>query len=322
MYSTCLFCNQPLGNNESIETFPIGRRLAFDAERGRLWVVCRKCERWNLSSLEERWEAMESCERLFSATRTRVSTEQIGLARLGEGLELIRIGRPMRPEFAAWRYGDQFGRRRRRAILVGTGVAAAVGGVVVGGMIAGVIGGGILAQSGNIVNWAMNSRTRLRLRRDNGRVLKLKNSDLSNAHISTTGTSELALSIGQGKRREVFIGDEAERVTSIIMPKLNTMGGNKEAVRTAVSQIETRGGPDAFLKATMHGGIAGLPKPTRLAIEMSLHEERERRALEGELQVLEEAWRQAEEIAAISDDLLVAPGMRERLADLKAGGKE
>ena len=28
MYATCLFCNKPLGQNESIEHFPIGRRLA------------------------------------------------------------------------------------------------------------------------------------------------------------------------------------------------------------------------------------------------------------------------------------------------------
>src|SRR5689334_52317 len=47
VYATCLFCKQPLGTNDAIETFPIGRRLAFDAARGRLWVVCPKCERWN-----------------------------------------------------------------------------------------------------------------------------------------------------------------------------------------------------------------------------------------------------------------------------------
>jgi hypothetical protein len=36
---------------------------------------------------------------------------------------------------------------------------------------------------------------------------------------------------------------------------------------------------------------------------MSLHEETERRALEGELALLEAAWREAEEIARISDTL-------------------
>ena len=59
MYATCLFCNRPLGSNESIEHFPVGRRLAFDSTTGRLWVVCPACERWNLTPLEERWEAIE-----------------------------------------------------------------------------------------------------------------------------------------------------------------------------------------------------------------------------------------------------------------------
>lgn len=54
MYATCLFCNGALGQNDAVETFPVGRRLAFDAAKGRLWVVCRACERWNLTPLEER----------------------------------------------------------------------------------------------------------------------------------------------------------------------------------------------------------------------------------------------------------------------------
>src|ERR1700743_604841 len=123
MYSTCIFCHSDLGKNESIEHFPIGHRLAFDASRGRLWVVCRKCERWNLTPLEERWEAIEECERLFRATKLGVSTEHVGLARLREGLEVVRIGAPQRPEMAAWRYGDQFGRRRRRSMAyIGAGM--------------------------------------------------------------------------------------------------------------------------------------------------------------------------------------------------------
>ena len=38
---------------------------------------------------------------------------------------------------------------------------------------------------------------------------------------------------------------------------------------------------------------------------MALHEEQERQALAGELLELEAAWRQAEEIANIADNLLV-----------------
>ena len=143
MFKTCMFCNRPLGTNEVIEHFPVGRRLAFDAERGRLWVVCRKFERWNLSPLEERWEAVEMCERLFRDTRVRVSTENVGLAKHPEGLELVRIGQPMRPEFAAWRYGDQFGRRRKGALLGTLAATAVFTGIMAGASAAGIGGGGL-----------------------------------------------------------------------------------------------------------------------------------------------------------------------------------
>src|SRR5215212_1461230 len=147
MYSTCLFCHASLGANESIVAFPIGRRLAFDAAKGRLWVVCRKCVRWNLTPLEERWEAIEECERAFSSTRMRVSTDNVGLARLSEGLELVRIGKPQRPELAAWRYGDQFGRRHRKnMIYTGIGAAAVTGYFATGTFVGPMLG--IAAASG------------------------------------------------------------------------------------------------------------------------------------------------------------------------------
>lgn len=336
MYSTCLFCNQSLGTNQAIESFPVGRRLAFDAAKGRLWVVCRKCERWNLSPMEERWEAIEECERLFRSTRTRVSTEEIGLARLAEGLELVRIGRPLRPEFAAWRYGDQFGRRRRRTILMGTGAAVVFGGILIGGAATGVISGIFLGQAGNIVNVFVNSRTVVKVRRDDGRILKLKKPDVDNLKIlPPERDGRFTLTLGRGKRLERFEGDEAERVASVVIPKLNSLGGTQQTVREAVHHIEQAGGPEPFLENVLHdlgrnaaraeralsrrektehtrkSLIVKLPGPTRLAIEMALHEERERRALEGELRLLEIAWREAEEVAAISDDLLLPPGARE-----------
>lgn len=132
MYSTCIFCSGSLGSNDAIEHFPVGRRLALDAAKGRLWVVCRGCERWNLTPLEERWEAVEECERAWAVTKQRVSTDQIGLARLGDGTELVRVGKPQRPEMAAWRYGDQFGRRTRRNVLYGVGAMGLFTGVVFG----------------------------------------------------------------------------------------------------------------------------------------------------------------------------------------------
>ena len=108
MYSTCLFCHAPLGANEMLEHFPVGRRIAYDPARGRLWVVFPSCRQWSLSPLDERWEAVEDAERFSRGTRLRAATGQIGLARLQDGTELVRIGEPLRPEFAAWRYGERF----------------------------------------------------------------------------------------------------------------------------------------------------------------------------------------------------------------------
>src|SRR3990170_3191620 len=103
MYSTCIVCNKPLGKNEALEAFPVGERLAFDAARGRLWVVCKSCERWNLSPLDERWEAVEQAEKAYRDTRRRVATDNIGLAKLRDGTTLVRIGQPLRPQVAARR---------------------------------------------------------------------------------------------------------------------------------------------------------------------------------------------------------------------------
>ena len=52
---------------------------------------------------------------------------------------------------------------------------------------------------------------------------------------------------------------------------------------------------------------------------MALHEESERRAMQGELEELERAWREAEEIAGISDNLLVPSSVSSALDKLKRG---
>ena len=67
----------------------------------------------------------------------------------------------------------------------------------------------------------------------------------------------------------------------------------------------------------MKGALHTIPPRERLALEMALHEERERRAMDGELQELEAAWRSAEEIAAIADNLLTSDSVAQRLNDLR-----
>jgi hypothetical protein len=347
MYSTCMFCNQPLGKNQVVEHFPVGRRLAFDAQKGRLWVVCRRCERWNLSPIEERWEAIEDCERLFHGTRTRVSSENIGLARHSEGTELVRIGAPMRPEFAAWRYGDQFGRRRKKAILVGVGAGAVLGTVAIAGVVTGVLSGALLGQTGNFINVARNARTLVRVRDKHGRVLKLKAPHLESARILTAGGDEdWVIEIKRGSVNGRWEGAAALHLAGRIVPAINRTGARKSTVQEAVREIEEAGHPAEYLRLASpdldrnegnlwkrpvgdgswrpmkekHAGlIHKLPHPSRLALEMALHEEQERRALEGELIALRAAWRQAEEIAAISDSLLLPEGADEFLEKHREG---
>ncbi|HEX9886984.1 MAG TPA: hypothetical protein VGA70_10880 [Longimicrobiales bacterium] len=328
MYNDCMFCNRPLGANEVLETLPVGRRLAFDSAKGRLWVVCRRCERWNLAPLDERWEAVEACERMFQETRLRVSSENIGLARHSEGLDLVRIGSPLRGEFAAWRYGDQFGRRRRKAFIYGAAGAAVFGTIVVGGMATGILSGAVLGQSGNFVNMWMNGRTRMKVRTPDGRLLKLKNPHILKARIQQVGEG-WAVTFKKGRKVEVFEGPEAERVAGLLMTRLNHAGGSKRRVQDAVGQIERHGHPERFLDATVRqlgrgqlgggkGIISKIEAGTKLALEMALHEERERRALDGQLRGLEIIWREEEEIAAIADDLLLPEGARDRIEVFRA----
>jgi hypothetical protein len=56
----------------------------------------------------------------------------------------------------------------------------------------------------------------------------------------------------------------------------------------------------------------------QLALEMAAHEEQERLALDGELAELERAWKDAEVIAAIADDLLLPDGVADFLGRHRA----
>ncbi|HEX6537040.1 MAG TPA: hypothetical protein VF041_20820 [Gemmatimonadaceae bacterium] len=336
MYSTCIFCNQPLGTNSTLESFPVGRRLAFDAARGRLWVICRKCERWNLTPLDERWEGVEEAERLYRATRRRVATAEIGLARLADGTELVRIGAPLRPEFAAWRYGDQFGRRRNRQMLIAGAGLAALGGLIVGGVTMGASIGGFGWMVGHFGRLAVQGGTETivaRVRTEAGEVLPVRRRHLAESTLARTSDGALAIELRYKNGRSRFEGPDALRVASLVVPAVNRFGGSRQTVAAAVGEIEQVGGPERFVEqlarraegaTAVHGrphrygrkgrigrtGLYGLTTVDRLALEMALHEDVERRAMAGELALLASAWRDAEEIAAIADDLLVPAGVR------------
>lgn len=322
MFSRCIFCQSSLGTNDAIEVFPVGRRLAFDAERGRLWVVCLHCREWNLTPLEERWEAVEECERRYRATRVRVSTDEIGLARLREGLDLVRIGKPLRPEFAAWRYGAQLGKRRRRAIAVATGLTVAGGAAVIGGVMAGALA---LIPA---VAWpnlhrvpALFYRRRVIARIPAGArfAFTVRASDAEQARLALEDNGDgWALHLRYDGGERTYVKNQAVRATSHLMAGINRFGATQSQVGGAVHLLDDAANPQRFFLRVAqtstrlgHLGLANLPPEVRLALEMSAHEEAERRALEGELESLTEAWQAAEAVAAIADNMFVPASFAE-----------
>ena len=355
MYSTCLFCHGSLGRNESIEHFAVGRRLAFDAKKGRLWVICPGCTRWNLTPLEERWEAIEQCERSFRGTHVRVSTAHVGMARLRDGLELVRIGEPLRPEFAAWRYGAQIQRRRKRMrIAGGVGIAAAAVAVpaaapalaaagAAGSFLTLMVGGGALtaylATTFFSPPWALMYETmkndllseRVATQVPVGRrILTIRFKHLRDAEFEGRGSDELpALRVTHDYGEHTFEGEQSLRTAGKLLTRANWRGGTPAEVDTAVQRIDRAGDAAQLLTSTaviaqrlrgrrlMAGwremNMLNVSYSERLALEMAIHEESERRAFEGELSSLEAAWREAEEIAAIADGLLTPSPSRARL---------
>lgn len=359
MYQSCLFCHGDLGRNTVLATCPVGSRLAFDPARGRLWVICPACHRWNLVPPDERWEAIEDCERRFRGTRLRFSTANIGLAFLTDGLALVRIGPALQPEIAAWRYGGYV----RRLLPPAARDPLARLGQAVGARVR-----ELTDQAGrrmlrlrpgyDLPTWL---RVHLRGNRvaaiaelDDGRMAVIRSRHLDETElIRPEPESPWQLTFRHDAGFAALSGDAGLRLSARLLAYLNGVGASDADVRYAVAKLEDAGNPDGYFarvlaiamrtrwgrapevprgtvvpsvaasdaeRVALHitkrsfwgrGGIGSeprtsfprLPLPDRLALEMAANEDRERRILGGELRLLEAAWREAERIAAIADEL-------------------
>lgn len=334
MYAACLFCHRSFGRNTSVEALPFGSRLAYESAKGRLWIVCSHCGRWNLTPLEERWEAIEECERAFEHASARASTTNIALARCRSGLELIRVGESPRLEFATWRYARSFARRHRRWLIAGASGAVLATGGVVAGVSAGltVVGalGYTLAVAGRLPMLAW--RLPLTRRRENVRhtadVFTLESIRDARLIRAETGWALDIYALHGPERRLTVTGLPAAQILRRGLPVLNGIGSSQKKVSAAVDRVANHNTVDAFVDALISGlpedtdspasdaesdwltgarpGTVGwMPAVDRLALEMMLNDTVERDALAMEFTALLAAWREAEEVAAIADDLLL-----------------
>jgi hypothetical protein len=315
MYSTCISCHARFHANDVISVLPIGRRIAFDPAKGRLWLVCDRWAGWNLVPLEERWEATEECERLFRGTSLRVSRESITLAQVPRGLTLVRIGKANRFELAAWRYGRLLRRRRREMSLLVTtssivGVGIAVGWLQYGFLSAAVLqAGAYLYTAGALVSQERRVLARIGTGATT-RIVRLQDAKRMRLRAGPDGW-HLELPAATP-----LDGDVAMHTARLILPWLNRGGASLSEVAEATGRLEQMNASAAERRPSVHDrlpAVSTMSRPEKLALEMAANEDIERRAMAGELALLEAAWREAEEIAAIADDLLLPDFVRERL---------
>lgn len=357
MYTTCLFCHTDLGANHFLSTFPVGRRLAFDPKKGRLWVICTRCSRWNLTPLEERWEAIDDGERLFRGTRLRMSTDNIGLARFRGNFELVRIGPALLPEIASWRYGTRLARfepepEHPRSLFVRGAhlIARATAGALVG------YAHGIGFSDDTVLRMRTFRRKHgvmLRTNDEAGHPIVVRYAHLGEAQLvrpEKDAPWQLKLSHDTGVA--ILAESAALRVAGKMLATLNFGVASQGEVQHAIAKLDDAGDPEGYFARVAslamrtswgrfpdapedaphpqrgsfserlalqlanrsfwgRGGTSSdeetplfrLPAVDRLALEMAANEDIERRALLGELDALHAAWRDAEEIAAIADEL-------------------
>lgn len=338
MYTRCIYCSAGLGRNETVEEFPVGRTLAFDGEKGRLWAVCSRCRRWNLAPIEERWEAVEELEKRFRDSRLRVQSENVGLAKAPDGTRLVRVGQALPGELAAWRYGREMRSRRWRTRVVDA-LASSSHFAAAAPLLGAAVFAPFVALAGPFAMWRQWDRSgereimRLGPAETGGDRLVLRDYHLLHATVRLEPDARslrmvvhdpavrLSGHLRRNPERRFVLPDRtARRVLRRMLVRANRTGADRATLDQAFRQFEPHASPDAYLYRLaangfnlpapgLHGsGAITAVAPTQaLALEMALHHEEERRAMEGELAMLEAAWRQAEEIAAIADALPDVP---------------
>jgi hypothetical protein len=107
------------------------------------------------------------------------------------------------------------------------------------------------------------------------------------------------------------------------------IGADAYSSEQAIQYIDAAGGPDGALQRISEGSLREesvrlrkLPAVVRVVLEIAATGDVEGAATTAELERLERAWKEAEEIAAIADNLLVPPEVNEWLGRHRLGGRQ
>ncbi len=320
MYTTCAFCSAALGGDGADSGLGVGRRFAFDAWNSRAWVVCQRCGRWNLTPYDTRIDVIDALERMAAAGRVALSSDEVTLIRAGAA-DVVRIGKPRRPEMATWRYGERLKARRREHLKIYVPVAAVAVTTIVTFDV--LVGGSMTAMMGNLpgiidgISTTIVGNQKVKVEAPVcercGKVMILRSKHLAHARITGTAHHDVALLLSCPACKvegALLQGPEAERALRAGMTYLNLK--RKKAVKkkavAAADYLERHGGPETYLANTvrLERRLKQLGGEEALALEMAVDER-------AELLELERQWREAEDLAAIADRLLDTPELDRRI---------
>lgn len=328
----CLFCHSPFRDGWRFGGLPPAWRIAFDSGRGRIWVVCDSCFRWNLWPPEEQGIALTALERVATDRgQTLVRTENITLLAVGDVI-LIRVGNATLHERTWWRYGREVLTREKAYRSTGAKLSAYAYGALAA--VAESVGLGdrnfkVRFEEGmaaEVLRWRKFGWAAWfgRLRCPScGSYLRAARFDLSWWFCPMhDDKGRLALGVPCPRcdpwtPEKVYHlqGYEAESVLRRVLAYQNITGAGENAVERAVKEVESAGSPERFLNSVLKEGsfLRELAFPQAIALEMSLNEGVERRALEVEARGLEFMWRREEELARIMEEELEPKGRRSKL---------
>ena len=324
MFRSCGFCNASFDGDGGPSGLGVGRRIAFDEWKGRLWVVCPRCGRWNLTPFDDRLERIEAVARAASQGRVAASTNQVSLIRW-QRYDFVRVGTPPRVELATWRYGERLRNRQRERMKVVVPLTVAAIGLGIAANVAAGGGFGVVVWNiHRIADWMYLRMVGARkvtmietpICAHCGTPMQLRARHVQHARVVPDRHAEMAVVLSCPRCRHEgaqLTGNDAIQVLRQGLTYLNLARGGRRRAEDAAREVDQMGGADRLVRdiAQRELTLRSLRPERGLAFEMAVDER-------AEVEELERQWKEAEEIADIADGTLsTTADIEEELRRLK-----